>query len=393
MAASGKSAGKSPGQPAPGPGKGGGQPTRPPMAGYYNAADDFYGPGMQIQQPMANYYNQYPSPFPTYSPPTYGGDYAPFQNPYGGAYSDFRGGYNPYTPTYVQNAQDQNYNSTEVQQAYGSGASAEAGANELAAFNMGVQDADGDGRISDQEFSSWSGYDNWLAQNPNHATGDNDPGRQSGSRFTGQYDANGYPVYSGPAYNHDNYAGRQSYGGYGGYNSYGGYNPYGQSSYSPYGGYGGYGGYAGVNPFQSSYQPYNAYSNFANSGMDFGSGQALYDALIDQFVNNSGQEEEQAAAPAGPNYSGAYSDRASRGGTVATMGNPFAMAAVDANTQDLRNVMIDDGQGNSGRVNVNFDQLSEAQRNALIQIAQDNPDMGTRSRSAYDYMQSQFGFA
>lgn len=394
MAASGKSPGKSPGQPAPGPGKGGGKPERPPYAGYYNAANDFYGPMMQIRQPMAGYYNQFPSPFPTYAPPQYG-NYpimAPHQNlnPYGGAYSNFRGGYNPYTPNYVQQAQDQNYNSPEVQQAYQAGGSAEASANELAAFNMGVPDLDGDGRLSNEEFTSWDGYSDWAAQQGgNYVLHDNnDPGGMDGSRFTGQYDASGMPIYSGPSYSHENYAGQS----YGGYNPYGGY-----QGYSPYGGYGGgYSGFAGLNPFQSSYQPYNAY---AGMGMgQGGGGQQLYDLLLDRFLNGGTEEEggsqtTTTSTPSGPNYGGAFSTRPSSGGTVATMGNPFAMAASDASTQDLRNVMIDDGAGNVGRINVNFDELSDAQRNALIQIAQDNPDMNQRSRAAYDYMQSEFGFA
>ena len=392
MAASGKSPGKSPGQPAPGPGKGGGQPERPPYAGYYNAANDFYGPMMQIRQPMAGYYNQFPSPFPTYAPPQYGSNpiMAPYQNlnPYGGAYSTFQGGYNPYTPNYVQQAQDQNYNSPEVQSAYRAGASPEASASELHAFNLGAKDLDGDGRLTTEEFRQWPGYDSWAEQAGGRwgIADSSRPAGVSGGRFTGQYDSAGNPIYSPPAYSHDNYAG-QNYG----YSPYGGY-----QGYSPYG-YGGYSGFAGLNPFQSSYQPYNAY---AGMGMgQGGGGQQLYDLLMSRLFD--GGTEEQAGGgqttttttPTGPNYGGAFSTRPSAGGTVATMGNPFAMAASDASTQDLRNVMIDDGAGNVGRINVNFDELSDAQRNALIQIAQDNPDMNQRSRAAYDYMQSEFGFA
>ena len=88
--------------------------------------------------------------------------------------------------------------SPEVQAAYNLGASPNASANDLAAFNMGVPDLNNDGLISDEEFRSWSGYENWLAQNPNHPRGPNKPGSQPGSRFTGEYDASGNPIYVSP---------------------------------------------------------------------------------------------------------------------------------------------------------------------------------------------------
>ena len=85
--------------------------------------------------------------------------------------------------------------SPEVRAAFAAGASPQASANDLAAFNMGVDDTNRDGFISDEEFAAWEGYDNWLAQNPNHPRGADDPGSQRGSRFTGQFDANGNPIY------------------------------------------------------------------------------------------------------------------------------------------------------------------------------------------------------
>ena len=85
--------------------------------------------------------------------------------------------------------------SPEVRAAFSAGASPQASASMLAAFNMGVEDANRDGLISDEEFAAWEGYDNWLAENPNHPRGDDAPGRQPGSRFTGQYNADGTPIY------------------------------------------------------------------------------------------------------------------------------------------------------------------------------------------------------
>ncbi|MAS98092.1 MAG: hypothetical protein CMF29_04090 [Kiritimatiellaceae bacterium] len=85
-------------------------------------------------------------------------------------------------------------------------------------------------------------------------------------------------------------------------------------------------------------------------------------------------------------------DRESKGGTQATIGNPFDMARSDASTEDLRNVLIDDGSGQKGRININFDELTEEQGNALKQIAADYPDADERAKAAYEYLKDTFGF-
>ena len=87
--------------------------------------------------------------------------------------------------------------SEEVRNAYSLGASPMASANDLAAFNLGVADLNYDGVISNDEFRNWSGYQNWLAQNPNHPRGANRLGSQPGSRFTGEY-IDGVPQYVMP---------------------------------------------------------------------------------------------------------------------------------------------------------------------------------------------------
>ena len=88
----------------------------------------------------------------------------------------------------------------EVMSAYDAGASPQASANELAAFNLGVPDVNMDGRISNDEFQSWDGYDAWAEQQVGRFKihDERDPGGMSGSRFTGQYDANGNPIYISP---------------------------------------------------------------------------------------------------------------------------------------------------------------------------------------------------
>ena len=87
--------------------------------------------------------------------------------------------------------------SPEVQAAFAAGANSQASANELAAFNMGVPDLNNDGRISNEEFSSWSGYPAWAEQQGgNYLINDGtDPGGISGSRFTGEYNPDGTPIY------------------------------------------------------------------------------------------------------------------------------------------------------------------------------------------------------
>ena len=87
--------------------------------------------------------------------------------------------------------------SPEVQAAFQAGANSQASANELAAFNLGVPDLNNDGRLSNEEFTSWDGYAAYSAQNGegillNDGT---NPAGFSGSRFTGQYNSDGTPIY------------------------------------------------------------------------------------------------------------------------------------------------------------------------------------------------------
>ena len=87
--------------------------------------------------------------------------------------------------------------SPEVLAAFAAGANSQASANELAAFNLGVPDTNSDGRLSNDEFTSWSGYDAYSEKNgPGILLHDgNNPGGMSGSRFTGQYREDGTPIY------------------------------------------------------------------------------------------------------------------------------------------------------------------------------------------------------
>lgn len=102
----------------------------------------------------------------------------------------------PINPTYGDPMAD---NSTEVIAAYDAGASPQASANELAAFNLGVPDVNRDGRISNDEFQSWDGYEAWAQQQGGRFKihDDRDPGGMQGSRFTGRYLA-GVPQYQNP---------------------------------------------------------------------------------------------------------------------------------------------------------------------------------------------------
>jgi len=104
MSASGKSTGKG-GSPTPGSGKGGGEtnPTpgsnQPGMPINYNAANDVYGQGLQVNQPMQGYYNQFPAGGSNYAPPVYPEPPEPpksyptpypgfdYNNPFGNSYS------------------------------------------------------------------------------------------------------------------------------------------------------------------------------------------------------------------------------------------------------------------------------------------------------------------
>ncbi len=79
-------------------------------------------------------------------------------------------------------------------------------------------------------------------------------------------------------------------------------------------------------------------------------------------------------------------------GRAATIGNPFDMPRSDDDTEDLRNVLIDDGSGKKGRININFDKLTEEQSTALKQIAAHYPDTDERAKVAYKYLKDTFGF-
>ena len=68
------------------------------------------------------------------------------------------------------------------------------------------------------------------------------------------------------------------------------------------------------------------------------------------------------------------------------------MPRSDDDTEDLRNVLIDDGSGKKGRININFDELTEDQSNALKQIAAQYPDTDERAKVAYKYLKDTFGF-
>jgi hypothetical protein len=87
-----------------------------------------------------------------------------------------------------------------------------------------------------------------------------------------------------------------------------------------------------------------------------------------------------------------FSKREDAGGNVATSGNPFDMPSVGED-DEIRNVLVDDGSGNQGRINVNWDNLSEQQRSDLVAIAQANPDLNERAKAAYQYMADTFGIS
>ena len=223
MSASGKSSGKG-GMPSPGGGKGGGETSPTPMPGMpnnYNVANDVYGSGLRINQPMSGYYNQFPAPGNNYAPPVYPDPPKPppvVNDPNAGMIQK---------PGYINN-------SPEMQSAYGAGAGNQASANELAAFNLGVPDLDGDGRLSDDEFTSWDGYGAYSEKNGPGILLSGGPGGSDGSRFTGQYGADGKPIYSSGFMAAPAASNGQQYSPYGGgYSSFysgGGYSPYGGSS-------------------------------------------------------------------------------------------------------------------------------------------------------------------
>jgi hypothetical protein len=114
----------------------------------------------------------------------------------------------------------------ELQAAFAAGASSQASANELAAFNLGVPDLNNDGRLSNEEFTSWDGYAAYSAQNGegillNDGT---NPAGFSGSRFTGQYNPDGTPIYTqtgaGVPQGQENVEGVGGIGSVGGYPSF-----------------------------------------------------------------------------------------------------------------------------------------------------------------------------
>ena len=90
--------------------------------------------------------------------------------------------------------------SEEVQQAYSYGAPKDASASELAAYNLGAKDIDGDGRLTTEEFRQWEGYDSWAEQQGGRwgISGSTHPGGIPGSRFTGQRDSRGNEIYVMP---------------------------------------------------------------------------------------------------------------------------------------------------------------------------------------------------
>jgi len=122
----------------------------------------------------------------------------------------------------------------ELQAAYQAGANSQASANELAAFNLGVPDLNNDGRLSNEEFTSWDGYAAYSAQNGegillNDGT---NPGGFSGSRFTGQYNSDGTPIYTQTGAGVPQ--GQENAGGVGGAGGYPSFVPAGQQGAMDY---------------------------------------------------------------------------------------------------------------------------------------------------------------
>jgi len=271
MSASGKSSGKG-GMPSPGGGKGGGETSPTPMPGMptnYNVANDVYGSGLTVNQPMSGYYNQFPAPGNNYAPPVYPDPPKPPP-----VVNDPNAGMIP-KPGYINN-------SPEMQSAYGAGAGNQASANELAAFNLGVPDVDGDGRLSDDEFTSWDGYGAYSQKNGSGILLSAGPGGSDGSRFTGEYGADGKPIYTSgftaaPAVNNQ---------------QYGGYSPYGGGYSSPY-----YG-----QQQQSQYRQFKPARQTVRPGQIQSQSQASpFDQLIAQATNQ--QLPAQAETASNGNYS------------------------------------------------------------------------------------------
>lgn len=150
----------------------------------YNAQRDFYGDGNHVNQPLPGYFKSLPAPG--------GNNYAPpvqevveevveeKPDPFAGM---------------VPSTGPAN-TSPEVRQAFSAGANNQASANELAAFNLGVPDTNEDGRLSNDEFTSWDGYGAYSEKNGPGILLSGGPGGEDGSRFTGQYGPDGKPIYT-----------------------------------------------------------------------------------------------------------------------------------------------------------------------------------------------------
>lgn len=197
--------GKGGGSAKNGSGKGGGEvvPVAPeasvdqgrnessPAPEPYNAQRDFYGDGDMVNQPLPGYFKTFPAPG--------GNNYAPpvVEEPVDPVYR-----HQPTQPAdpVIGGSNNPANRSPEVRNAYAAGATNQASANELAAFNLGVPDTNNDGRLSNDEFTSWDGYGAWSKKNGKSLLHDSrDPGGMDGSRFTGQYGQDGKPVYTSPS--------------------------------------------------------------------------------------------------------------------------------------------------------------------------------------------------
>lgn len=156
----------------------------------YNAQRDFYGDGDMVNQPLPGYFKTYPAPG--------GNNYAPpAQEVVAEApVSEAPVAEDPFAGMLPSTGPANT--SPEVRQAFSAGANNRASANEMAAFNLGVPDTNNDGRLSNDEFTSWDGYGAFSEKNGPGILlrDDRDPGGQDGSRFTGQYGPDGNPIYT-----------------------------------------------------------------------------------------------------------------------------------------------------------------------------------------------------
>ena len=159
--------------------------TGQPAAEPYNAQRDFYGDGNMVNQPLPGYFKTFPAPG--------GNNYAPPPPPVEEVVKEVVKE-NPFSGMVPSTGAANN--SPEVRQAFSAGANNQASANELAAFNLGVPDTNNDGRLSDDEFTSWDGYGAYSEKNGPGTLLSGGPGGADGSRFTGQYGQDGNPVYT-----------------------------------------------------------------------------------------------------------------------------------------------------------------------------------------------------